>query len=142
MVELSPQQIVDCDTAGQDQGCNGGYSTGAYAYVEKYGIETEAAYPYTYVCVYVRVRARSALRDLTWRCFYYRRSGLASMGEGSGSCHYNAADVAANVTGYKYGCTEGQETTMQANLATLGPMSICLATGGWQVCAACSALRL
>ncbi len=47
MVELSPEQIVDCDTAGQDQGCNGGYSTGAYAYVEKYGLETEAAYPYT-----------------------------------------------------------------------------------------------
>ncbi len=51
MVELSPQQIVDCDTAGQDQGCNGGFSTGAYQYVMKYGIETEAAYPYTYVCV-------------------------------------------------------------------------------------------
>jgi len=45
---LGPQQIVDCDTAGQDQGCNGGYPYGAFEYIiSAGGQETEAAYPYT-----------------------------------------------------------------------------------------------
>lgn len=48
MVELSPEQIVQCDTV--DQGCNGGDTITAYAYVQSAGLETEAAYPYTYVC--------------------------------------------------------------------------------------------
>ena len=47
MVELSPQQIVSCDTG--DDGCNGGDTVTAYAYVESAGLETEADYPYTYV---------------------------------------------------------------------------------------------
>jgi len=45
MVELSPQQIVSCDTV--DQGCNGGDTVTAYQYVEGAGLETEADYPYT-----------------------------------------------------------------------------------------------
>lgn len=49
MVELSPQQIVSCDTT--DQGCNGGDTVTAYAYVQSAGgLETEADYPYTCVC--------------------------------------------------------------------------------------------
>jgi KDEL-tailed cysteine endopeptidase len=45
---LGPQQIVDCDKGGQDQGCNGGMPAGAIAYlVEAGGQETEADYPYT-----------------------------------------------------------------------------------------------
>jgi len=45
---LGPQQIVDCDTAGQDEGCNGGYPYGAFEYIiSAGGQETESAYPYT-----------------------------------------------------------------------------------------------
>jgi len=45
---LGPQQIVDCDTQGQDQGCNGGYPYGAFEYIiSAGGQESEAAYPYT-----------------------------------------------------------------------------------------------
>jgi len=45
---LAPEQIVDCDTAGQDQGCNGGFPSGAYQYVESAGgLDTETSYPYT-----------------------------------------------------------------------------------------------
>jgi len=111
MVELSPEQIVDCDTV--DQGCNGGDTTTAYQYVEKAGLESEASYPYT--------------------------SGLASGVDGGSSgsggpstCSYKAADVVVNITGYSYGTTGNNENTMMANVASLGPMSVCLATGGWQ----------
>jgi len=45
---LSPQQIVDCDTAGEDQGCDGGYPYGAYEYIiQAGGQESESDYPYT-----------------------------------------------------------------------------------------------
>jgi len=42
---LAPQQIVDCDTS--DDGCNGGDTPTAYAYVIKAGgMDTEKSYPY------------------------------------------------------------------------------------------------
>jgi C1A family cysteine protease len=45
LIEMSPQQIVSCDTV--DQGCNGGDLPTAFAYVQSSGLETEAEYPYT-----------------------------------------------------------------------------------------------
>jgi C1A family cysteine protease len=45
LIELSPQQIVSCDTT--DQGCNGGDLPTAFAYIASSGLETEADYPYT-----------------------------------------------------------------------------------------------
>jgi cathepsin F len=48
LTELSMQQIVDCDTSGSDQGCNGGFPTGAYQYVESAGgLDSLQQYPYT-----------------------------------------------------------------------------------------------
>jgi cathepsin F len=48
LVSLSPQQIVDCDQGRGDEGCNGGDTVTAYAYViAAGGMETDAAYPYT-----------------------------------------------------------------------------------------------
>jgi C1A family cysteine protease len=70
---LAPEQIVDCDTAGQDQGCNGGFPSGAYEYVQSAGgMDTEASYPYT----------------------------AGESGEG-GNCAFDATKVAAKITGYK-----------------------------------------
>merc|ERR1711916_368627 len=46
LIELAPQQIVDCDT--EDDGCNGGDTRSGYAYVIKAGgLVPEKDYPYT-----------------------------------------------------------------------------------------------
>jgi len=69
---LAPEQIVDCDTAGQDQGCNGGFPSGAYQYVEQAGgLDSEASYPYT--------------------------AGESGSG---GSCNFQAGSVQAKVSNY------------------------------------------
>jgi cysteine peptidase B len=48
IVELSPQQIVSCDTTYGDMGCSGGLPSQAYQYViDNGGVTTEAEYPYT-----------------------------------------------------------------------------------------------
>jgi len=48
LTQLSMEQIVDCDTSGQDQGCNGGFPSGAYSYVQSAGgIDSYQSYPYT-----------------------------------------------------------------------------------------------
>lgn len=45
LVDLSPQNLVDCVT--ENDGCGGGYMTKAFSYVEENGgIDSEAAYPY------------------------------------------------------------------------------------------------
>ena len=43
---LSEQQVTSCDSAGQDQGCNGGYQSGAFDWVKSNGICTGASYPF------------------------------------------------------------------------------------------------
>jgi len=44
---LSEQQIVDCDTDGGVQGCNGGWPEDVYTYTQRFGgLDTEASYPY------------------------------------------------------------------------------------------------
>ena len=43
-----------------------------------------------------------------------------------------ANDVAVKITGFAYGTTFWNETLMAASVAARGPMSICVATGGWQ----------
>jgi len=48
LVSLAPQQIVDCDKGRGDEGCNGGDTPTAYAYViAAGGMDTMKDYPYT-----------------------------------------------------------------------------------------------
>eukprot|EP00756_Hemistasia_phaeocysticola_P021692 Hpha_TRINITY_DN15788_c5_g2::TRINITY_DN15788_c5_g2_i11::g.41875::m.41875/K01373/CTSF; cathepsin F len=47
LVSLSEEQLVDCDTKGGDQGCNGGLPVDAYKYIVQCGgLESEADYAY------------------------------------------------------------------------------------------------
>ncbi|KAM6548800.1 hypothetical protein CsatB_020476 [Cannabis sativa] len=47
LISLSEQELVDCDTKGEDQGCNGGLMDEAFKFIQtNQGLNTEAGYPY------------------------------------------------------------------------------------------------
>ncbi|XP_053182279.1 cathepsin S-like [Scomber japonicus] len=46
LVDLSPQNLVDCSTQYGTHGCHGGFYTNAFNYIKDHGIESEASYPY------------------------------------------------------------------------------------------------
>ncbi|XP_022739917.1 senescence-specific cysteine protease SAG39-like [Durio zibethinus] len=47
LVSLSEQELVDCDTKGEDQGCQGGLMDDAFQFIQKNkGLTTESNYPY------------------------------------------------------------------------------------------------
>lgn len=47
LIPLSVQELVDCDTQGQNRGCEGGFLDNAFEFIVKNrGLTTEANYPY------------------------------------------------------------------------------------------------
>jgi len=49
-----------------------------------------------------------------------------------GTCKFKKSEVAGSITNWKYATTEGDETTLQANLVSWGPLSICVDASNWQ----------
>lgn len=102
---LSVEQIVDCDTNGNDNGCNGGFPSGAYSYIQSAGgLESESSYPYS-----------------------------AGGGE-SGSCQIGNGTkptFVATVTGSN---SINGETGLyqQTSSSSGGPVSICVDASSWQ----------
>ncbi|KAE8588048.1 hypothetical protein XENTR_v10022307 [Xenopus tropicalis] len=47
LVTFSPQELVDCSYTVGNNGCKGGHFNRAFAYMNKYGVMEESAYPYT-----------------------------------------------------------------------------------------------
>ena len=47
LISLSEQELVDCDTKGVDQGCDGGLMDDAFKFIiQNHGLNTEANYPF------------------------------------------------------------------------------------------------
>jgi len=102
LTQLSMEQIVSCDTSGQDQGCNGGFPSGAYQYVENAGgIEAYTDYPYS-----------------------------AESGE-AGSCNFQSSDVVCTVTGYT-SINGETGLYQQTSSSSGGPVSVCVDASSWQ----------
>jgi len=86
LTQLSMQQIVDCDTQGQDQGCNGGFPSGAYQYVQSAGgLDPLSDYPYTAEDGTCNFNAQEVVATVTGSSSISGETGLYSqMSVGSG----------------------------------------------------------
>jgi len=102
LTQLSMEQIVDCDTSGQDQGCNGGFPSGAYSYVQSAGgIDSYSSYPYT------------------------------AEGGQSGTCQFQQASVVTNVANSQSISGE-TGMYQQLSSPSGGPLSVCVDASSWQ----------
>ena len=46
LIDLSAQQLVDCNTGGNQDGCDGGSLTASFSYVNLFGLDSYNDYPY------------------------------------------------------------------------------------------------
>jgi len=49
-----------------------------------------------------------------------------------GTCRFNKAAVSAKISNWKYATSGDDETTLQNNLASWGPLSVCVDAASWQ----------
>ena len=93
-----------------DNGCHGGDTTVAYAYLESHGLEADSSYVYT--------------------------SGLNGT---VGACAYDGSKVVAKIGGFSYAtppctdaCAHQDESALRASLYAAGPASVCVDSTAWQ----------
>jgi C1A family cysteine protease len=103
---LGPQQLVDCDTTSQ--GCNGGWTYWAFAYLMKAGgLESEASYPYTAANGICKFKASKVVAKVANYSF-----AIPPCESGT--------------------CKSQNEVNLRAQLSTIGPLSICVNANPWQ----------
>jgi len=100
-VQLSPQQIISCDT--EAVGCSGGWTESAYNYVAEAGLSYESQYPF------------SAYME-------------KEMTEDSAKCLPNSIKGVISVAGY-YSLVS--EDDMVEYVKSTGPLSICVDSTEW-----------
>jgi len=49
-----------------------------------------------------------------------------------GSCRFNKGSVVAKISNWKYATSGDDETTLQNNLVSWGPLSVCVDAANWQ----------
>jgi hypothetical protein len=107
---LSAQQIVDCDSS--NSACSGGDPVRSYKnYLNKYGLQSQARYPYTArkgTCRHSTnstINTTPQIRGYTW---------ATTPCTSSTSCNYQ------------------DENKMAINIHNVGPASVCVNAAGWQ----------
>jgi cysteine peptidase B len=100
LTQLSMEQIVDCDTS--DSGCNGGFPSSAYQYVQSAGgIDSYSSYPYT------------------------------AGGGQAGYCQFSSSNVVTDVSSASSISGESGEYS-QLSSSSGGPVSVCVDASSWQ----------
>jgi len=114
LLDLSPQQVVDCDTA--DQGCDGGWPLTAYQYIQAKGQETDDDYPYY-----------SGTSGSAGTCAYTASKVAAKLVPGP------TQPWIYGVPPCNDSCTKQDENALAAAVYNMGPLSVCVdATDDWQ----------
>jgi len=104
-VVLSPQQLVSCDTATGNLGCDGGYPIRAMQYQANPGVVVDACYPY------------SSGAGVSGTCLWKKGATSCTATKGSGSATVYAAADAYAISSYN-------AAAMQTDILTYGPIEV------------------
>jgi cathepsin B len=104
-VIFSPQQLVSCDTAGGNQGCNGGYPIQAWDYFVANGAVADECYPY------------SSGAGVTGTCLLKKGATTCTATKGTGPATLYKAATA-------YAIAANNVAAMQTEIMTYGPIEV------------------
>jgi cathepsin B len=104
-VVLSPQDLVSCDNADGNQGCDGGYPIKAWQYMVSTGIVSWDCYPY------------SSGSGVTGKCLLKAGATSCTATKGTGEATVYQAATA-------YSITPNDVAAMQTEIMTYGPIEV------------------